>query len=263
MWRLTPWNPALRKKRQAGFWIRGYLVYVESFRPGRAERRSTNYEPSKSNMLCCCFQVLLQGNVNKISINHCTGAPTSEMFLKDTNRLKSKDQKQCALLSLVKRKPRAAQTLTKVDLRAKNIPKNSHAVTLNESLENTLLNVYLLVTDPKIYWELTEYKENLDKHGIGDKPVIPALGGSKAETLGVQGHPRAAWAIKSHPSWGLVSKNKNNTKYRQINSFQRLIPLFREWQKRQAESQQGHRQHSWPAYPPWASWGFRAHMEHW
>lgn len=51
-------------------------------------------------------------------------------------------------------------------------------------------NVYLLVTDPRIYWELTEYKENLDKHGIGDKPVIPALGGSKAETLRVQGHPQ-------------------------------------------------------------------------
>lgn len=171
------------------------------------------------------------------------------MFLKDTNRLKAKDQKQCALLSLVKRKPRAAQTLTKVDLRAKNITKNSHAVTLNESPENTLLNVYLLVTDPNIYWELTEYKENLDKHGIGDKPVTPALGGSKAETLGVQGHPRAAWEIKSHPSWDLDSKNKNNTKDRQINCFQRLIPLFREWQKRQAESQQGHRQHFWPAYP--------------
>lgn len=47
---------------------------------------------------------------------------------------------------------------------------------------------------------MTEYKENLDKHGIGDKPVIPALRGSKAETLGVQGHPQAAKAIKSHPS---------------------------------------------------------------
>lgn len=170
MWRLKPFNPALRRKRQAGFWVWGQA------RQGREKR--TNCELPKSSTLCCSFQVGLQVNVNEICTNHCTAAPTSEMCLKDTNRLKAKDRKQCALLSLVKRKPKSCTDIDQSRPQSQEHHQEQSCCDTSESPENTLLNVYLLVTDPRIYWEMTEYKENLDKHGIGDKPVIPALRGN-------------------------------------------------------------------------------------